>query len=389
MGEERRPGQELREEELSAWCTAVADLSPMPMAAVVGPGHILKYVNPAFCLLTGATKEELSGRLFAEAAEVEAECLSLLDRVYRTGTAEAFTAQGPPATNRSYRSCVMWPLVPADGERSGIMIQLTETIPFRVRLTEMNQALIISSVRQHELAEESGRLNAELRRANEDLTQFAFAASHDLQEPLRMITSYSQLLIHGYRGQLDGDAEACVGFINDGTRHMRDLLADLLSYAEVNADIEEPPEPVDLNVVFERVMQNLSLAIADAGAVVRSATLPVVDGPKAPLLQLLQNLIGNAIKYHGPDSPLVQVSAKLHDGEWLFAVKDNGMGIEPEYHRMIFGIFKRLHGKAIPGTGMGLAICQRVVQRLGGRIWVESEPGRGTTFYFTLPIRKN
>jgi PAS domain S-box-containing protein len=375
----------MQETELLDSCRLVAEFSPMPMAAVVGTGHIVCYVNVAFCLLTGKTKEELIGSAFSDAVPTGGECLSLLGRVYRTGTAETHTGQEDP-THRIFWSYVMWPLLASDGRRAGIMIQVTETTPFHLQTTGMNQALILSSVHQHELTEEAERLNEQLRRANDDLKQFAFAASHDLQEPLRMITSYSQLLIKGYRDQLDGEAAVCVGFINEGTKHMRDLLADLLAYTETGAEKGEANESIDLNKIFEKVTQNLRRAIEESGAVVTRDDLPNAHGHDPRFVQLFQNLIGNAIKYHGTSLPVVRVSAEQRKSEWLFAVADNGIGIEPEHHQTIFGVFKRLHGKAIPGTGIGLAICQRVVERYGGRIWVESQVGQGTTFYFTLPM---
>ena len=376
MDEEKVTSEKKQEFEMLDRCRLVAEFSPMPMVSVTGPGHILRYVNLAFCLLTGKTKDELVGTPFSEAASTGAECMSLLGRVYRTGTAESHTGQEDPAAHRFYWSYVMWPLLTLDGNRAGIMIQVTETTPFLLQTTEMNQALMLSSVRQHELTEAAVKLNEELQRANDDLKQFAFAASHDLQEPLRMITSFSQLLIKGYRGQLDGEAEICVGFINDGTTHMQNLLADLLSYTETGADEGEPSEPVDLNRIFERVIQHLRQAIGESGAIVTSGDLPTVSGREARFAQLFQNLIGNAIKYHSASPPIVHVSAQQRNNEWVVSVADNGIGIEPEHHQTIFGVFKRL------------AISQRVVERYGGRIWVESQVGLGTTFYFTVPMNE-
>lgn len=388
MDEKKRVGSQKHQPEMLDYCRLVADLSPMPMAVVTGPGHLLFYVNLTFCVLTGKTKEELIGTPFAEAAPTGGECLALLGRVYRTGTAESHAGENGPAAHRFYWSYVMWPLLAADGSRAGIMIQVTETTPFLLQTTGMNQALILSSVRQHELTEDADRLNEKLQRANDDLKQFAFAASHDLQEPLRMITNFSQLLIKSRRSQLDAQAEVWVGFIKDGTTHMQNLLADLLAYIETSAGQGETRGSVDLNKSFERVIHNLRSAIDESGAVVTSGDLPTVHGQETRFTQLFQNLIGNAIKYHGPAPPTVHVSAEQRKGEWLISVSDNGMGIEPEHHQIIFGVFKRLHGKAIPGTGIGLAISQRVVERSGGRIWVESQVGVGTTFYFTLPISK-
>jgi PAS domain S-box-containing protein len=227
--------------------------------------------------------------------------------------------------------------------------------------------------------------NAALLRANEDLNQFGFAASHDLQEPLRMITSYSQLLVKGYRGQLDGEAPVCVQFITEGTKRMRELLADLLAYTRLTGDDPEAAESIDLNLVFQKTLENCKAAIEENKASVTSDHLPAVPGYEPHFVQLFQNLIGNALKYCGEQTPRIHVSAVNENGLWRLSVADNGIGIAPEYHQSIFGVFKRLHGRSIPGTGIGLAICQRVVERYDGRIWVESEVNRGATFYFTLP----
>lgn len=224
----------------------------------------------------------------------------------------------------------------------------------------------------------------ELRRANEDLKQFAFAASHDLQEPLRMITVYSQLLVKGYPGPLEGEAVVCLDFITKGTKQMRDLLMDLLSYAETGAEGANADEAVDLNTILEKVKQNLKVAIEENSALITNEPLPKIEGQQAHFVQLFQNLVSNAIKYRGEQPPRIHISAEQWENGWRFEVADNGIGIPPEYHSQIFGVFKRLHGQAIPGTGMGLAICQRVVERHNGRIWVESQPGEGTKFYFTL-----
>lgn len=238
-------------------------------------------------------------------------------------------------------------------------------------------------------AEEELRItNEALARANADLNQFAFAASHDLQEPLRMITAYSQLLVKGYRGQLDNEAGTCIGFITEGTQRMRDLLADLLALTQLSGDEKPPISSVDLKQVFETVLENCSAAIDEANAVVESDSLPVIPGSETQYVQLLQNLISNALKYRGEQAPRVRVSAARQNGMWRLAVADNGIGVAPEYHEQIFGVFKRLHGRAIAGTGIGLAICRRIVERYGGRIWVESQEGQGATFYFTLPAAK-
>jgi light-regulated signal transduction histidine kinase (bacteriophytochrome) len=241
-------------------------------------------------------------------------------------------------------------------------------------------------ITQRKAAEEALRAsNAALQRANEDLNQFAFAASHDLQEPLRMIASYSQLLLKGYRGQLDGEAATCVEFITAGTTRMRSLLADLLSYTQLTGDRQEATEPIDLNQVLQNVLKNCQTATEESNAEITSDNLPTIAGYEPHFVQLLQNLIINALKYRSERPPRIHLSAERQGSLWRIAVQDNGIGIASEYHKQIFGVFKRLHGQTISGTGIGLAICKRVVDCYGGHLWVESEIDQGATFYFTLP----
>lgn len=229
------------------------------------------------------------------------------------------------------------------------------------------------------------RSNEHLARSNEDLKRFAFVASHDLQEPLRMITIYTQLLATRFPGAMDEEIAMFVDNIVQGTRRMRTLLADLLAYTEVGGALDEPAQTVDLNSILEGVLENLKVAIEESGAAINSDRLPAIRALPSDLAPLLQNLIANAIKYRGEAAPQIHISVSQRAEGLRFAVADNGAGIEPEYHDKIFEVFRRLHGRKIPGTGVGLAICQRVVERYGGRIWVESEAGKGSTFFFTLP----
>ncbi|MCC6587768.1 MAG: hypothetical protein IT168_13825 [Bryobacterales bacterium] len=227
--------------------------------------------------------------------------------------------------------------------------------------------------------------NANLARSNEDLSRFAYIAAHDLQEPLRMIAVYSQLLISRYPPGMSTDASMFVDQIVGGTRRMGELLTDLLAYMQVGADTESPTQPVDLNEVLAKVRKNLQMVIKDSGASIVCDPLPVVKVYEAHFSTLFQNLLSNAIKYRA-DRPLrIRIAARPSGDSIEFAFADNGMGIAPEYHTVIFAAFKRLHGKSIPGTGIGLAICERVIERYGGRIWVESTEGSGATFRFTLP----
>ncbi|HEY6260321.1 MAG TPA: ATP-binding protein [Nitrospiraceae bacterium] len=227
---------------------------------------------------------------------------------------------------------------------------------------------------------------AELARSNADLQQFAYVASHDLKEPLRMVASYTQLLARRYKGKLDSDADEFIRYAVDGANRMQWLINDLLAYSRVTSQ-EQVFEEVDCTKVLEEVMSNLQLSIEESQAVVTHDPLPTVMADGGQLGQLFQNLIANAITFHGEEPPAVHVSAERKANEWLFSVRDNGVGLDPQYAERIFVIFQRLHDREeYPGTGIGLAICKKVVERHGGRIWVVSQVGQGATFYFTLPI---
>ena len=250
-------------------------------------------------------------------------------------------------------------------------------------------AIAIDNARLFTMAEqERRRLEAArqvLQRSNEELRQFAYIASHDLQEPLRTVASFTQLLVSRYSGQGGPEAAEFVAFIVDGVERMSSLINDLLQYSSTNAAKTLPSEPTSSEAALAEVLFALAALIDSSGAAITYDHLPKVWIEKHSLITLLQNLIGNAIKYRGDQAPRIHVSAEPSGAHWRFSVRDNGIGIPPEYRERIFGIFKRLHGKEIPGTGIGLAICQRIVQWHGGAIWVESEPGAGSRFYFTLP----
>jgi light-regulated signal transduction histidine kinase (bacteriophytochrome) len=236
-------------------------------------------------------------------------------------------------------------------------------------------------------AEEGLRaMNDELRRANEDLNQFAYSASHDLQEPLRMVAVYSQLLARKYAGKLDEQADEYISYTIAGAHRMEILVRDLLAYTKAVSISDLPKEGVDANAVLQNVIANLRGAIEDSAAELVYGELPCVKVHDIHLVQLLQNIISNATKYRRPERPRIVIGA-AGDGEcWRFSVSDNGVGIPAKYTEQVFGLFQRLYSAAeFPGTGIGLALCRRIVERYGGKIWVESEVGRGSTFYFTLP----
>ena len=233
--------------------------------------------------------------------------------------------------------------------------------------------------------QEAERRAEELARSNAELEVFAYVASHDLQEPLRMVASYTQLLARRYKGKLGSDADEFIGFAVDGATRMQTLIQDLLSYSRVTSR-GKALQPTETRIACDAALKNLQTAIQESSAAVNVGPLPAALGDEAQLTQLFQNLIGNAIKYRNHRQPKIDVAARGNGDEWIFSVQDNGIGIDPQYFQRIFQMFQRLHTrKDYAGTGIGLAVCRKIVERHGGRIWVESAPGEGSTFFFTLP----
>ncbi|MGH8337058.1 MAG: sensor histidine kinase, partial [Gammaproteobacteria bacterium] len=228
-------------------------------------------------------------------------------------------------------------------------------------------------------------LNEELGRSNGELEQFAYSASHDLQEPLRMVASYVQLLRDRYRGRLDADADDFIDFAVDGATRMKRLINDLLVYSCAGRGHEA--QPVEADQALKWALSNLSLRIEETHATVTHGTLPKVKADPTQLGEVFQNLIDNAIKFHGSEPPRIEINASRSHGKWLFSVKDHGIGIDPQYRGRLFQMFQRLHGgNEYSGTGIGLAICRKIVERYGGRIWVEAGKDTGADFRFTLPV---
>ena len=336
-------------------------------------GH-LTFFNDSVCRISGRTKEELMGMNDREYTDQEnaKKLYQTFNQVYRTGEP---------------RRALDWEVIRKDGtpkymEASVSLRKDSSGKPIGFRG-------IVRDVTERKRAEEALKEKTEeLARSNRDLEQFAYVASHDLQEPLRMVTSYVQLLARRYKGKLDSDADEFIGFAVDGATHMWKLINDLLTYSRVGMRGKEL-EPTDCETILNQSLNNLKVAIEEKGAVVTHDPLPTVMAESPQLGQLFQNLIGNAIKFRGNEPPRIHVSASRNGNGWTFSVRDNGMGIAPEYAERIFIIFQRLHNrKEYPGTGIGLAICKKIVERHGGRIWVESEVGKGATFYFTLPASK-
>ena len=298
------------------------------------------------------------------------------------------------------------PLEAKDGRRvevefisNAYLVDTTRFIQCNIRdITErmrVNQALETANKEMAFQIEEKGKradelvmINAELARSNAELEQFAYVATHDLQEPLRAVASCVQLLQKRYEGQLDEKAQEFITHAVDGTKRMQTLINDLLAYSRISTDAQVFAS-TNCEMALQEALANLMVAISESGAVVTQDALPMVSGDATQLTQLFQNLVGNALKFRGERPPEIHIRAVRNNGDWRFSVADNGIGMEPQYFERVFLVFQRLHTrKEYQGTGIGLAICKKVVERHGGRIWAESEPGQGATFCFTIPERK-
>ena len=322
-------------------------------------------VNPAFCGLVGKTRGDLIDKRVKKIfGIVEDYWLEKYDEVAKTGNPIQFENYG--AELDKWYEVNVWKV----GENQ-VAIIFTDT-------TE----------RKHREEREKKFID-ELKRSNQELERFAYVSSHDLQEPLRMVTLYSQLLERRYKDSLDSDADDFIEYIVENARRMKQLIDDLLDYSRVASQAKEF-ENVELEKVLNIVLTNLSASIAENNVEVTHESLPTVFVDNNQMMQVFQNLITNAIKFRGVEPPEINISAQKGQTEWTFSISDNGIGIKPEHQKQIFDVFKRLHTREeYPGTGIGLSICQKIIKHHGGRIWVESEPGKGSTFYFTIPIYKN
>jgi PAS domain S-box-containing protein len=368
VAERTRAEESLR--ETNAYLDNLFNYANAPII-VWDPGFRITRFNRAFEALTGRNAEAVIG----ESLEIlfpAAQVVSSMQLIGKTLTGERWETVEIPIVHLdgSVRT-VLWnsaTLFATDGTTPVATIAQGQDITERKRAEDQMAQGLLS-----------------LDRSNRDLEQFAYVASHDLQEPLRMVASFTQLLAQRYEGQLDEKAQTYIHYAVDGATRMQRLINDLLTYSRVSTQ-GRLFEPTDSHSVLGEALLNLSTAIEVSGAIVTNDDLPTVHADPTQLLQVFQNLIANAIKFRGKDSPHVHVSAREEGGEWLFSVKDNGIGIDAHHSDRLFVIFQRLHTRQeYPGTGIGLALCKRIVERHGGRIWFESEPGVGSTFCFALP----
>jgi len=360
----------------------IVRLSPAFMCILHGREHVFEMCNERYRQIVGR-RDILSLPIRRALPELEGQgFFELLDGVFETG--KPFSGKEVPVRlqrtpgkplEEVYVDFVYMPLREADGSISDLFVHGVDT-------TEQ----VLARRRIEQLAQEAQRAAEELERSNKDLEQFAYVASHDLQEPLRGVHGFLTLLQNGCEGKLEGKALEYIQLAVRGADRMSGLISDLLEYSRVQTQARKP-RPTDMKTVFDHAVANCRASIDQVEATVTCDDLPTVLGDPPQLVQLLQNLIGNAIKFRRPDvRPEVRVGARREAGQWLFWTKDNGIGIAPDQTERIFQIFQRLHTREqYPGTGIGLAICRKIVERHDGRIWVESIPGEGSTFSFTIP----
>jgi len=368
---ESHPGEPLERFALpSALLSAIVDSSDDAIISKDLNGVIMSW-NAAAERLFGYTAAEAIGRSITMLIPADrlAEEPAILERLRRGERVDHFeTIRMRKDGSRLNISLTISPVKDASGKIVGAS-KIARDITDRVRKDE-----------------ELGEANRALRQANADLQQFAYSASHDLQEPLRMVRAYSELLNKKFADKLGPTGEEYLRHTVQAAIRMQNLLKDLRIYTQISTAGDEPAEEIDAGEVLRNTLHSLGVAISESGASIEATALPRVRMHEFQLEQVFQNLIANSIRYRKDLPPLIKISAVMQNNNYVFSVQDNGIGIEPQFREQIFGIFKRLHsGSEYPGTGMGLAICQRIIERGGGRIWVDSELGQGATFYFTVP----
>ncbi len=357
-------------------------------------------INDAYCRLIGHDRDELLKMQISdvEAVEKPEATVQHIRRVLETG-GDRFQTQHRTKDGKIIDLEVSVNFTKVAGGRLFVFLRdITERNradeeleKHRAHLEESvkeRTAKLESEITERRRVEESlKRYAEELARSNRDLEQFAYVASHDLQEPLRMVASFTQLLEKHYKGKLDASADEFIKYAVDGANRMQKLINDLLTYSRLGTR-GKPFGSCDCQSVLGQAIANLRTAIDENLVIITNDDLPTIVADESQMIQLFQNLIDNAIKFRKKESSLIHVSAQKNGNEFIFSVRDNGIGIDPQYKERIFIIFQRLHGKEeYKGTGIGLAICKKIVERHAGRVWVESELGKGSTFYFTIPER--
>ena len=410
------------EEALSsskAFLNSVIEMSPESLWVSDSEGTMIR-VNQACRDLFGLKDEEVVGKynLFKDNLLEEQGFMPLVEDVFRKGEIARFTidynlprvehvtiAGATPrivdvviapikdmygkVTNAIVQHKDITKSKPAEQEkakRAAELVIANKELTFQNEEKAKRAAELVIEITERKRVEETlKKAMADTERSNKDLEQFASIASHDLQEPLRMVASYTQLLAERYEGQLDEKAGKYIAYAVEGAIRMQRLVNDLLTYSRVSTR-GNPLETTDSHSILGQAISNLAAMIEESKAIVTNEELPMVRADVSQLVQVFQNLLANAIKFRGGDFPHVHVSVRDEGREWVFSVRDNGIGIDRQYAERIFVIFQRLHTRQeYPGTGIGLAVCKRIVERHGGKIWVESEPGKGSTFFFTVP----
>ena len=324
----------------------------------------IEWVNHAFSEFTGLDPEEILGKS--------------LETLF-VGKKKAYDALIRKLHTNNHQQAEIW-MQHKNGSKFLAAITLTSMRSEADMVT--HHVLEFSDITKFRHAqEELNQRTRELGRSNQELEQFAYVASHDLQEPLRMVASYTQLIAQRYQGRLDSDADEFIAFAVDGATRMQAIINDLLTLSRVNTR-HEGFSAIEVQTALDRARSNLRLMLKESGAIVEFSNLPTIHADGSQLTQLFQNLMGNALKFRREDPPHIEIGARQQDEEWIFHVRDNGIGIPPEHYNRIFLMFQRLHARnEYPGTGIGLTICKKIVDRHGGRIWIESERGTGTTFF--------
>jgi PAS domain S-box-containing protein len=355
------------------------DHSPVGIAIADAPDGTLRYVNDAGLMIRGGERDAIINGIGIDQYVASWHLLDF--------EGKPLAAEEVPLTRaiRFGETCSREFIIRRDGGEDRLV--LAKAAPILDDQGKVVAGIVaFMDLTERKVMEEQLRLTlSDLQRSNRELEQFAYVASHDLQEPLRMVASFTQLLAQRYEDQLDAKAKKYISYAVDGAIRMQTLINDLLAFSRVGVQ-NLTRESVDTRAALDEARRNLSGLIEEKQAVITHGELPVLDGNHSQLVMLFQNLISNAIKFHAAGPPQVHVSAQDSGYHWLFAIKDNGIGIDPQHAARVFVIFQRLHTREqYPGTGIGLAICKRIVERHGGKIWFESTPGHGTTFFFTLP----